>query len=140
MPMGSDEPRQDEDELVFQETVSMKKVSIVNEKDRSKTPYVLVEMGSDGVERWMKFQTSRLAGGGNRGRPDITKADFRDYTATLISYCLFERKDGDELAPGKSVPIEVIRNWPASTLNGLYEICETMNALNDEGKEKAKKA
>lgn len=124
----------DEDCLVFRGTRQEKKVKILLEDGAPPHRFWLIEMFSDGVEKWMKFQTTRLSGGGKRGRPDISDANFKDYTATLISMCLYDDTKQNR------IPLDVIRNWPASTLNGLFDYCETMNGLNEQGREQAKKA
>lgn len=129
------EEDEDEDCLTFRESRQTKKVKIYNEETGRAKKYLLVEMMSDGVEEWTKFEFTRLTGGkARRGRPDPKDANFKDYAATLISMCLCE-EDGKT-----PVPKSVIRDWPASTINGLFDVCQTMNGLNEEGRDQAKKA
>ena len=126
------EPEGEEDALVFHEERQTKPVVIVG-KDGARKRYLLKEMMSDDIGEWTKFQVVKVSGG-VRGRPDPNRADFRDHTAKLISLCLYDESGTDR------VPIHVIKEWPGSTLSGLFDYCQTMNGLNDEGREQAKKA
>ncbi len=124
---------EEEDALVFHETRKSKKVVIFNEQTGSKTRYLLVEMMGPDIEKWTKFQTVRIMGSSRRGRPDPKDADFKDFNANLIALCLWDE------AGENRIPVSTIKEWPASTLNGLFDYCQTMNGLNDEGREQAKK-
>lgn len=96
-----------------------------------KEKFLLCELGGDDLAKWMKFVATRVKGDskGVKGKD----SDFRDYHANLIVMCI--KTDG-----GAAVPFSKVKGWPSSTLNGLFEDCQTMNGLNDEGKEQAKKS
>ena len=102
-----------------------KKVKVEGEK------MVAIEMMSDELANWMKFQAERLSGG--KRRPLPTDADFTDYAAQLISMCL-HYEDRTTL-----VPFETISKWGASTLSGLFDICQKLNGLDADAREEVKK-
>lgn len=88
---------------------------------------------SAGVSAWQKYTATRIQLG-KKGKPDIDTLDMREYNATLLSMCLY-RED-------KTTPVptaEIVKTFPASMLNKLFDYCQTMNGLNEEGLEQAKK-
>lgn len=94
------------------------------------TKYVLQELMGDGVAKWMKFTHLRVTGGKKKPKPE--DADYRDFLANLIVLCI--RTENKQ-----PVPFQKVRSWPASTLTGLFQDCQTMNGLNDDAREEAGK-
>lgn len=96
------------------------------------TSYLLKEMMGPDVGKWQAYDASRIKMS-KGGKVDMAPDAFKEYSATLINLCTFDDEN-------KNVSKKVIMAWPASAINGIFEICQTMNALNAEGKEEAKKA
>lgn len=117
-----------ETDYEFTEVRKEKTVKIKNPESGQSSVYVIREMMGDGLAEWTKFQFTRIAGKGKRGKPRPEDADFSDFNAKLISLCMVD-------STGKPVPKEVISQWPASTQTGLFNICQSMNGLADEGDE-----
>ena len=122
-----------EDELVLHSTRKTKKVTVVENNGQS-FKGLLMEMMSDDVDKWMQFSATRVKKTDRKGRPDLNSADFKDFTATLISMNLYDREGHSR------IPISRIRRWTASVLAALYDECEAINGLNDASRDKAKKA
>lgn len=102
------------------------------------TRYILRDMMGDDLAEWSKFQATRVMAGAKRGRPDPAAVDFRGFNAKLISMCLYHvGPDGKVAGP---VAQSVIEKWSAPVLTALFDRCQTMNGLNEEGQEAAKKA
>lgn len=94
---------------------------------------LLVEMMSDQVAEWRKHEMQCMVGAG--GAPSLAKADLRGFQEKLISLCLH---DPTGQTP---VPHKTIMGWqlPSKALHILFTACQTMNGLNEEGREQAKK-
>jgi hypothetical protein len=105
---------------------------VLKKKGGGVAEYELREMGSPEVASWMNFQQVRITGG--KRKPNPGDSDFRQFQANLIHLCLYEK------GTNSRVPIAVIDKWFAGTLSRLFDQCETMNGLNEQGKEQAKKA
>lgn len=102
------------------------------DKEGGKKSYLLVEMMNDGVTEWTKYQATRVRN--RNGQPDIERTDFTPFYAKLISMCLY---DGEGETP---VLLETIRDtFTASAISGLFDYCQTMCGMNQEGREAAKK-
>lgn len=122
----------DEDCLVFHEERQTKKIKILDKEGKA-TYYMLREMDSPSVAKWQGYDAKRIKVS-RSGRIDMSEDAFKDYSATLINLCLWDLNLTDR------IPISKIKTWGALTLNGLFDFCQTMNGLNAEGKEQAKKA
>jgi len=99
--------------------------------------YIAQDMMGDELGAWMKYQATRLVDG-KKGRPDVNKADFSEFNAMLISLCLYEVDAAG--APARKVPIDLVKKWSAPVLNYLFDLCQRMNGLTEDGREEAKKA
>ena len=119
-------PPDENDVLEFGGTRKTKLVKIAGQK------YLLVEMMNSDLTAWTKYQATRVRE--RNGKPDIERANFDDFYAKLISMCLYDEK-GDA-----RIPMETIRDtFTASVISGLFDACQTLNGLNQEGRDEAKK-
>jgi hypothetical protein len=104
----------------------------IKSKDGTKKKYYLKELMGPDLAKWQTFDAARIKV--VRNRIDMEPDAFKEYSATLISMCMYDEDD-------KQVPVKsIIKSWPATTINGLFEMCQTMNGLNAEGRDQAKKA
>ena len=62
-----------------------------------------------------------------------TGYDVKDLEANLVHKCLFK-------ADGTKFTFKEVQEFPASTLTGLYRMCEELNGINQRGKETVKNA
>jgi len=126
----NDEKEEKEAVYIFSDEPATQEIKLKSKSGEVKT-FTLRELMGDALSKWQAYDASRISV--SRNRIDMAPDAFKDYSATLISMCLF-----DDL--GNPVKISTIRNWPSSAINGIFEICQTMNGLNVEGRDKAKKA
>lgn len=92
--------------------------------------YKLVELTGLERDKWLNTMAARVKMSGD-GKPQGISS-FDDMQANLITKCLFD-------AEGKTVPVAMIRGWPAKVQQALFKKIEDMNGLSDAGKEEAKK-
>lgn len=121
------------DGLEFAEERKSKALRL-RKKDGTVKNYTLLEMMSDGVSAWMQYKATRVQFN-KKGVPDIASTDLKGAQAKLISLCLFHDAVGTQPVSLR----EIQDTFPASALNGIFDYCEKMNGLNDEGVEQAKK-
>lgn len=92
--------------------------------------YTLREMAGVQRDKWLNSMGSRLRTDKNGNVLGVRVFD--NLQASLIAKCLYDDR-------GELVPEEVIAKWPSSAQKILFQKCQEMNALTDEGEEAAKK-
>lgn len=120
----------EDDCIVFNEEPKTQKIKIKNGEGKL-TTYLLREMMGPDVAKWQEFDAGRIKV--TRNRIDMAPDAFKEYSATLINLCMFDESDT------KVTKAQVLK-WPSTTINGIFDICQTMNGLNAEGRDAAKKA
>lgn len=103
----------------------------IKKKDGRVVEYILREMMGPALGEWQTYDAGRMKL--NKRRIEMAPDAFKKYAATLIGLCAFE------LPANSPVPVKEIMGWKSSIITKLFETAQTMNGLNDEGKEQAKK-
>lgn len=118
-------------EPVFMFTDEQKTESVkFKMKDGGTKDYTLRELMGPDLAKWQAFDSTRITI--TRNKIDMAPGAFREYCAVLINMCLFDET-------GTAVDKRTIMSWPSTAITGLFDKCQTMNGLNEEGREKAKK-
>ena len=96
----------------------------IEEKDGSLTDAYLQELSGEEKDKYvnLSLQRGRYSESGARIGYDV-----KDLEAILVEKCLF-RYDGSKYK------FDEVRDFPSSQLNGLYRLCEEMNALNPQAR------
>lgn len=129
----ADETKTDDDiiaEPVFMFTDEQKTEPIKFKTSGGVKDYILRELMGPDLAKWQAHDASRITV--TRNRIDMAPGAFRDYCAVLINMCLFDET-------GIAIPKATIMSWPSTAITSLFDKCQTMNGLNAEGKEQAKK-
>lgn len=92
--------------------------------------YILTEMSGKVRDILMEDMSKRVKLDPKTGQPTgLVKQD--GSLSTLIARCISKE--------GKPVSEDEIQTWPSSTQRELFDLCATMNGMNKEGAEAAKK-
>jgi len=94
--------------------------------------HVLIELDGRQRDKYLTRINKRVRIGPD-GKQNGMKT-FDGLQASLIAACLV-KIEGDKRVP---VPLEIIQNWPARTIDGVYKLAQKLSALGDEGKKKTK--
>lgn len=131
-PVETNGKPRDPDVLEFRLVRKVKKVKIyASEEDEHGQHCTLREMTGTQRDHWSNEQIKR-----NKIDPSTgvrTGYDVKDLAALLISYCLYDDR-------GVPVPLDAIKQYPATVQDGLFEACQRLNALTKFSADEAKKA
>lgn len=93
--------------------------------------YTLRELYGDERDNYLNALMARTKVGADGkvvGAPDV-----KNIQAGLISKCLYDEQ-------GAPVPLAGVQKFPASAQETLFRVCEEMNLLTEEARERVKKA
>jgi protocatechuate 3,4-dioxygenase beta subunit len=110
----------------FFDDLPVPKVVHIKTKEGVVKQFQLRHMGGPELSAWMELFARRVKAerDGNH--------DFDGFQAELITLCLYDEN-------GSRVPASTIKAWHAHIQNGLYDLCQDMNGLTSDAREKAKK-
>lgn len=103
-------------------------VEIVDVKDATKI-YVIRELSGAQRDAFLNDMGGRMkftAAGKMEGLSDYT-----DLQTGFLALCLYDET-------GESVALEILREYPASVLSGLFEIAQKLSGLDKGAESKAK--
>lgn len=120
------EPEEYQFSLVFKE----KKVTIINGTG-VKSVYTLREMSGKGRDQYQSLLAKRAPRIDQAGNPQ-GKFDPQGLEEQLITMCLFD-------ANNQQVPVTVIRDFPSSVQEGLFNAAARLNGLDKAAEKRAKK-
>lgn len=93
--------------------------------------YEVRELSGTEISAYMEAMSKRVKLGPD-GKP-VGISDYSNVQSGLVCNCLYA------VGEPKPVPLATINQWPASTVKGLFELCQEVNGMEPEEEEELKK-
>lgn len=120
----------DKDDAEYTTVPKEYKFSVTDEKGK-KERYVLREFYGPGLTQWTEIHAARLKFS-KTGAPLPRDSDYSNLYSSLIALCCYNRTTGHRVSKN------VIESWTSSIQSDLFDRCQQMNGLTEDGREKAK--